>query len=112
MSRKEKGILTGILAVLAAIWLIVRPGCPVRDLTGIPCPGCGMSRAWGLALEPDLAGAMEMHPMFWSIPVFFWLFWHDFRLFGRRWLGLGVLGLMSAGLLVCYACRMYYGLIN
>lgn len=112
MSRKEKGLLIGILAVLAVVWLITMPGCPVRNLTGIPCPACGMTRAWMLALRLDLAGALRMHPMFWSGPVLLWLFWRDLRILGRKWLGLGVLGLLTGGILICYAFRMYFGLIN
>ncbi len=53
-------ILYGVLALLGA-------GCPIKFLTGISCGGCGMSRAWLCALRLDFAGAMEYHPLFWSV---------------------------------------------
>lgn len=44
-------------------------GCPVKFLTGVSCPGCGMTRAWlsALALKFDLAFAY--HPLFWLLPL-------------------------------------------
>lgn len=37
--------------------------CPVRALTGFPCPGCGMTRATHLVLHGDLHGALAIHPL-------------------------------------------------
>ncbi len=44
-------------------------GCPIRYLTGVPCPGCGMTRAWLSALHGDLAAAFAYHPLFWAVPL-------------------------------------------
>jgi hypothetical protein len=35
--------------------------CPIFRLTGIPCPGCGLSRATTLLLKGDLAGSLRFH---------------------------------------------------
>lgn len=35
--------------------------CPLRALTGIPCPTCFLTRATELALRGDLAGSFEQH---------------------------------------------------
>lgn len=112
MSRREKWTFLAIGLVLLGVWLVFQPGCPFRNLTGVPCPGCGMSRAWLRALRLDLAGAFSLHPMFWSVPVFFWLFWRDFRPFRRRWQNFALLFLLTAGLMVCYGYRMYFQLIQ
>lgn len=35
--------------------------CPLRALTGIPCPTCFLSRATAAALTGDLAGSVQLH---------------------------------------------------
>lgn len=35
--------------------------CPLRALTGIPCPTCFLTRATELALRGDLAGSLQQH---------------------------------------------------
>ncbi len=45
-------------------------GCPIRFLFGIPCPGCGITRAWLFALRLDFAQAFSYHPLFLLAPLF------------------------------------------
>lgn len=111
MSRREKGIATLLAAILTALWLFFTPGCPIRNATGIPCPGCGMSRAWLAVLRLDVPEAFRCHPMFWAVPVFFWLFWKDFRPFRRRWRNAAAVILLTAGLVVCWLIRLKLHLI-
>ena len=35
--------------------------CPLRALTGIPCPTCFLTRATGLALQGDLVASVQVH---------------------------------------------------
>lgn len=44
-------------------------GCPVRLMTGVACPGCGMTRALLALLKLDLALAYEMHPLVFLLPA-------------------------------------------
>ena len=39
-------------------------GCLVLHLTGIPCPGCGLTRANFAFIRGDIAAAFSYHPMF------------------------------------------------
>ena len=60
-------------AVAAAVWLAIgwvpRPEgraytlCTLRRVTGIPCPGCGMTRALGALARGEVAQAVHMHPL-------------------------------------------------
>lgn len=49
----------GIFAVLLLVWR-----CPVWLLFGVPCPGCGITRAYLTLLKGDVAGAFAWNPMF------------------------------------------------
>lgn len=44
-------------------------GCPIRFVTGIPCPGCGMTRAWLSLLSGNEAAAFAFHSLFLLAPV-------------------------------------------
>lgn len=35
--------------------------CPFRLATGLPCPGCGLGRAWSALAHGDLDGAFARH---------------------------------------------------
>jgi hypothetical protein len=43
-------------------WLPLLPACAFRSLTGIPCPGCGMTRAFLLLAELRLGDALAANP--------------------------------------------------
>ena len=71
--RKPNRVLRLLLihlgaAALLAVWLWLT-GCPIYRLTGIPCPGCGMTRALLRLLSLDFAGAWYYHPLVFVIPL-------------------------------------------
>ncbi|WP_370289303.1 DUF2752 domain-containing protein [Nocardioides sp.] len=41
--------------------------CPFRRLTGLPCPGCGLTRSWVHLMHGDLPAAFAVH---WFGPLF------------------------------------------
>jgi len=45
--------------------------CPSEIIIGLPCPGCGLTRAALLLLKGDLMGSLRMNPMLLFIPVYF-----------------------------------------
>lgn len=66
-----RGVLTLCLALGAtalALYLLDL-GCVFKGITGLSCPGCGMTRAWLAALKLDLAAAVAYHPLFWTVPL-------------------------------------------
>ncbi len=43
--------------------------CPVYLIFGIPCPGCGMTRAWLYLFCGEVMKAFDFHPMFFAVPI-------------------------------------------
>lgn len=59
--------VAGLLLVPAAIALSVSPvdpipPCPLRALTGIPCPLCGSTRGVIAAVHGDIGHALSLNP--------------------------------------------------
>jgi hypothetical protein len=61
--RKFALILAGAAGLQLTLVSLSLPGwvCPIFRITGIPCPGCGLSRALMLLLEGDLRGSLRYH---------------------------------------------------
>lgn len=67
--RRRRG--ASLLPALLSGYLFVKgfhpelPGisCPLRALTGIPCPGCFLTRAVAASLHGDLSTAVHWHPI-------------------------------------------------
>ena len=71
MKNFKKLILPlSLIAVVYIVLHIVGIGCPIKFITGISCPGCGMSRACLALLRLDFASAFYYHPLFWLVPAF------------------------------------------
>ena len=67
LKRFIKNIL--VLFILIAIFYILDIGCIFKKLSGLSCPGCGMTRAWLSFLKGDIGKAFYYHPLFWMIIV-------------------------------------------
>ena len=65
MDKLKKLIVPSLL--IAAFYLvlhIIEVGCPFKFITGISCPGCGMTRAAASLLQLDFSAAFYYHPLF------------------------------------------------
>lgn len=76
-------VAAGYLCTVALFYVYKLP-CVFQAAFGIPCPGCGMTRAVLAALRLDLAAAFGYHAMFWSMPVLFLYFLFDQGLFRNK----------------------------
>ena len=56
---KRKWRSFALILIFVFAWAVCF-GCAVYRLLGVPCPGCGMTRAWLQALRLDFAGAFRI----------------------------------------------------
>ncbi len=100
-------LLTLILAgCFLLFWVYMDWPCVFRSVTGLPCPGCGMGRAWLAALRLDFFQALHWHPMFWSVPVLVLFLIFDGSLFRNDRLNACILGAVLLGLAAAYLIRL------
>ncbi len=87
--RSANVVFVLILAAVLLAQMVLGIGCPIHFITGINCPGCGMSRALFRVLQLDFAGAFLFHPLWWLLPVWalFWFFRESTRISRRTYDG-------------------------
>ena len=70
--------------IISIIWLydLTDIGCPIRKLTGVPCPTCGMTRAMLSLLRFDFRAYITYNPAAVPVIVAIWLAFHK-RLFSN-----------------------------
>lgn len=72
--RKNALPISAVAGLLEVINLIFGKICIVRMLFGIPCPGCGITRAFQFLLQGKIAEAVYIHPFWVAIVVLFFDF--------------------------------------
>lgn len=82
--------------------------CPMVVITGLPCPGCGLTRAGIRLLRLDFAGAFRIHPFIYPIVMYLGIFgWNRYIRKRRAGTGLKVLlGVIIILMLLFYVWRM------
>ena len=70
--HKYKSQCTTVLAIIVVYAVLFMLGitCPIKYLTGVSCPGCGMSRACFNALRLDFKSAFSYHPLWFLLLPF------------------------------------------
>lgn len=54
-------------------YLLKIPNCPIKLITGYPCPGCGLTRAGFAALKFDFELAFMYNPAIFLLPFILWI---------------------------------------
>ena len=86
MRRQALGTFAGLSALLLASALLPLPGrdgriahvpafCPFYLLTGLPCPGCGLTRAFVCLGHGHWAASLHWHPAGWLVYGMCLLLW-------------------------------------
>ncbi len=88
-AEQKRKIFLRHIAYFAAVGALTLFGCPFLRIFRIPCPCCGVTRAWLSFFRGDIQTAFAYHALFPLLPLFLWLCLHrDARflqkLIGRR----------------------------
>lgn len=100
-----RGAFLGLLCYYVAARIMFHAFCPMVILTGLPCPGCGLSRAVWFLLTGQFARSFAMHPL-----AVCWLLLTAYFAVNRYVTGRGITKpFLSAFLIVCMATLVLYG---
>jgi hypothetical protein len=75
---KDRLLLMLYLAGIYLFFSLLHIGCPLKFITGISCPGCGMTRAYHSLMQLDINKAVHYHPLFFLVPLMVALYLFDF----------------------------------
>lgn len=92
--------------ILAAVYVFRFP-CPIKAVTGIPCPGCGMTHAYLRLLRLDIAGAFSENPLFWVLPLAMILLLKDGAVFKNKRLNGAFIFSVAFLAALSYAVRLF-----
>lgn len=105
----KAGLLIALVVVVAAT-VLGRSVCYFKNITGMPCPGCGMTRSFLLILQGQFGKAWELHPFAYGWMVFAVIFFVDrYILRKKEVLWRVALILLCGGMLVFYVYRLFTG---
>lgn len=99
--------LLAALAVLAVVSLLGHGLCPSRELLGLPCPGCGLTRSVLLILRGRFAESWQLQPFGYAwlaLAVVFILDRYVFETRQKLWTGLLIA--ICIGMVALYGYRM------
>lgn len=72
VSRPLRLLLVALVALPFALAVELDfPLCPLAGTFGIPCPGCGLTRATLALAHGDVHAAMRFHPLVWLLSPLF-----------------------------------------
>lgn len=99
----------GLLVYMVFANVFFHAFCPMRLVTGIPCPGCGMTRAIVLLLSGHPAESFKMHPLApLALVLFIYIGWNRYIIGRKSGAAPILLGTSLVLLLLCYLVRMLY----
>ena len=103
---KEKIITCGAVAAVVGLMYIFKLPCIFKAVLGIPCPGCGMTRAYISLLHLDFMQAFNFNIMFWSVPVLLLLYLFDGKLFKANWANIALESVIFGGFFLGWVLKL------
>lgn len=98
-------ILTGALAIGTVT------GCPWYQIFGIPCPCCGITRAWISFFKGEFSAAFSYHPLFVPITGVLLIFVFADKIFKKQKTKNMVFILSGGIIFLSYLVRLWQGSI-
>ena len=98
--------MLGVAAVRPLIPFEFVPPCPLKTITGIPCPFCGMTRGVTSLVHGDFAHALLMNPASYlavALAILLLVQWRTKRFVIPVWVIVGVLAAMWSWQVFKYA---------
>lgn len=68
---KKKIFMYIILFIVISAIVLAGNSCIIKNITGLPCPSCGMTRAYLAFFKGDIKTAFFYHPLFFLVPIIF-----------------------------------------
>ena len=103
---KDKLITTAVLLAVVVGMRVFAVSCPFLAWTGLPCPTCGMTRAWIAALQLDFQTAFAYHPLFWTVPILYLYFLYDGKLCKAKWCNVMLYVVLGTAFAVHWVIRL------
>lgn len=102
---KEK--LAFIFGVILYVGVLraLKLDCPIKAILSVPCLGCGMTRAVFSLLRFDFLQALSFHPLVFLLPLLFFYFLFDGRIFGKK-ADTALLSAVGAAFLLVWVLRI------
>lgn len=97
--RSSKWAIIAIIAYFGCMRTFLHTTCAWVALTGLPCPGCGMTRAGLRLLHLDFTGAFRIHPFIYAV-VFYLILFGVNRYILLRKCGWVLTGLLAGGMIL------------
>ncbi|MFT3982564.1 MAG: DUF2752 domain-containing protein [Lachnospiraceae bacterium] len=96
--RRMGFLITAILLYLFVMNMLPGGICLIKRLTGIPCPGCGMTRAFFYLFTGNWLLSFRMHPL-----AIAWAAFALYLVIMRYWCGKRPKGILPILILLCTA---------